>query len=47
VIGRQDERSILWAAMSRSMGQASASQVREEFDRRVTQGEFRAVGHGF
>ncbi len=42
----QDERVILQAAMDRSMGQASASQVRQEFDRRVTQGEFRTVQHG-
>jgi len=37
----QDERAILQSAMDRSMGQASASQVRAEFDRRTTQGEFR------
>ncbi|MBB5060754.1 conjugative relaxase-like TrwC/TraI family protein [Granulicella aggregans] len=39
----QDERSIMTAAMNRSMGQASSSRVREEFDRRVAQGEFRTV----
>ena len=39
----QDERAILQSAMDRSMGQASASQVRAEFDRRVAQGEFRTV----
>ncbi len=39
----QDERAILKAAMDRSMGQASASQVRDEFDRRTSQGEFRTV----
>ena len=39
----QDERSILQSAMDRSMGQASASQVRTEFDRRAAQGEFRTV----
>ena len=39
----QDERTILQSAMDRSMGQASASQVRAEFDRRATQGEFRTV----
>ena len=41
----QDERAILQAALERSMGQASASQVREEFGRRA-QGEFRTVEHG-
>ena len=39
----QDERSIMAAAMDRSMGQASSSQVRAEFDRRAEQGEFRTV----
>ncbi len=39
----QDERSILQAAMDRSMGEATYSQVRHEFDRRVTHGEFRLV----
>ena len=39
----QDERSIMAAAMDRSMGQASSSQVRAEFDRRIGQGEFRTV----
>jgi conjugative relaxase-like TrwC/TraI family protein len=39
----QDERAIVTAAMDRSMGQASSSQVRAEFDRRATQGEFRLV----
>jgi conjugative relaxase-like TrwC/TraI family protein len=39
----QDERAILQSAMDRSMGQASASQVRSEFDRRAAQGEFRTV----
>ena len=41
----QDERAILAAAMNRSMGQASSNQVRAEFDRRVTQGEFPIVEH--
>ncbi len=41
----QDERAILQSAMDRSMGQASASQVRAEFDRRTAQGEFRTVAH--
>jgi conjugative relaxase-like TrwC/TraI family protein len=42
----QDERAILQAALSRSMGQASASQVRQEFERR-SQGkeEFRTAEH--
>jgi conjugative relaxase-like TrwC/TraI family protein len=39
----QDERSILQAAMDRSMGQATYSQVREEFEQRVRNGEFRKV----
>jgi conjugative relaxase-like TrwC/TraI family protein len=39
----QDERAILQSAMDRGMGQASARQVRAEFDRRAAQGEFRAV----
>jgi conjugative relaxase-like TrwC/TraI family protein len=42
----QDERAILQSAMDRSMGQASASQVRAEFDRRTAQGEFRTVEGG-
>ena len=43
----QDERAILKAALERSMGHASASQVRQEFERRA-QGkeEFRTVTHG-
>ncbi len=40
------ERTILTAAMDRSMGEATYSQVRLEFDRRVKAGEFRAVEHG-
>jgi conjugative relaxase-like TrwC/TraI family protein len=39
----QDERAILQSAMDRSMGHASAAQVRAEFDRRVAQGEFQTV----
>ena len=39
----QDERSILQAAMDRSMGEATSSQVRREFDQRVMHGEFRLV----
>jgi conjugative relaxase-like TrwC/TraI family protein len=39
-------RSILTAALDRSMGEASFSQVRQEFDRRKQAGEFRTVDHG-
>ena len=39
----QDERAILKAAMERSMGHASYSRVRQEFEQRVTGGEFRVV----
>jgi hypothetical protein len=39
----QDERSILQAAMDRSMGQATSGQVRQEFEQRVRNGEFRKV----
>jgi conjugative relaxase-like TrwC/TraI family protein len=39
----QDERAILQAAIDRSMGQASHSQVRQEFEQRVARGEFRAI----
>ena len=39
----QDERSILQAAMDRSMGEATYSQVRQEFEQRVMRGEFRLV----
>jgi conjugative relaxase-like TrwC/TraI family protein len=39
-------RSILTAALDRSMGEASFTQVRQEFERRVRTGEFRAVDHG-
>ena len=39
-------RSILTAALDRSMGEATVSQVRQEFDRRVQAGEFRALQHG-
>jgi conjugative relaxase-like TrwC/TraI family protein len=39
----QDERAILQAAMERSMGHASYSQVRQEFEQRVTRGEFHVV----
>ena len=40
------ERSILTAALDRSMGEATFAEVRQEFDRRVQAGEFRAVDHG-
>lgn len=39
----QDERSILQAAMDRSMGEATYGQVRQEFEQRVRRGEFRIV----
>jgi len=39
----QDERAILKAALERSMGHASFSQVRQEFEQRVTRGEFHVV----
>jgi hypothetical protein len=39
----ENERAILAAALGRSMGEANFSQVRQEFDRRVQTGEFRAV----
>jgi ATP-dependent exoDNAse (exonuclease V) alpha subunit len=39
----QDERAILQAAIDRSMGQASHSQVRNEFEQRVARGEFREI----
>jgi conjugative relaxase-like TrwC/TraI family protein len=42
----ESERSILTAALDRSMGEATLSQVRQEFDRRVRTGEFRAIKHG-
>jgi conjugative relaxase-like TrwC/TraI family protein len=42
----ESERSILTAALSRSMGEANFAQVRQEFDRRVQAGEFRAADHG-
>ena len=40
----QDERSILQAAISRSMAQATYEQVRNEFAQRVQRGEFVVVG---
>ena len=42
----ESERSILTAALNRSMGTATLAQVRREFERRVEAGEFRAVEHG-
>ncbi len=42
----ESERSILTAALDRSMGHATFAQVRQEFERRVAAGEFRAVEHG-
>src|ERR1019366_10262786 len=40
----QDERSILQAAIGRSMAQATYEQVRKEFAQRVQRGEFLTVG---
>ena len=42
----ESERSIMTAALGRSMGEANFAQVRQEFERRVQTGEFRAVEHG-
>jgi len=42
----ESERSIMTAALSRSMGEANFAQVRQEFDKRVQTGEFRTVEHG-
>jgi conjugative relaxase-like TrwC/TraI family protein len=39
----QDERTILQAAIDRGMGEATYSQVRQEFEQRVIRGEFRLV----
>jgi conjugative relaxase-like TrwC/TraI family protein len=39
----QDERNILQAAIDRSMDQTTYSQVRQEFEQRVQNGEFRKV----
>jgi conjugative relaxase-like TrwC/TraI family protein len=41
----QDRRDILEAALNRGMGQTTYAQVRQEFERRVQAGEFRAVEH--
>ena len=42
----QDERAILQAALERSMGQASAAQVRGEFERRAADhSEFQTANH--
>jgi conjugative relaxase-like TrwC/TraI family protein len=42
----ESERSIMTAALGRSMGEANFAQVRQEFNRRVETGEFRAADHG-
>ena len=42
----ENDRTILTAAMDRSMGEATYGQVRHEFERRVKTGEFRTVEHG-
>jgi conjugative relaxase-like TrwC/TraI family protein len=39
----EDRRDILEAALNRGMGQTTSAQVRQEFERRVQAGEFRAV----
>ncbi len=39
-------RSIMTAALDRTMGEATVAQVRQEFDRRAQAGEFRTVNHG-
>ena len=41
----EDRRDILEAALNRGMGQTTVIQVRDEFERRVQAGEFRAVEH--
>ncbi len=38
-----DRRDILEAALNRGMGQTTSAQVRQEFERRVQAGDFRAV----
>ena len=40
-----DRRDILEAALNRGVGQTTYAQVRQEFERRVHAGEFRAVEH--
>jgi conjugative relaxase-like TrwC/TraI family protein len=42
----EGERAILTAALNRSMGAATLSDVRQEFERRVQSGEFCVVDHG-
>jgi conjugative relaxase-like TrwC/TraI family protein len=42
----ESERSIMTAALSRSMGEANFAQVRQEFNRRAQTGEFHAADHG-
>ena len=42
----ESERTILTAALDRSMGEATFSEVRHEFDRRIRTGEFQAIKHG-
>jgi conjugative relaxase-like TrwC/TraI family protein len=41
----QPKKDIMAAALDRSMGQATSSQVREEFERRAQAGEFLQVEH--
>jgi len=41
----QDRRAILEAALNRGMGETPHAQVRQEFERRIQDGEFRQVEH--
>jgi hypothetical protein len=41
----QDERLILQSMLKRGMGQLTCSQARQEFEQRLTRGEFRSVSH--
>ena len=39
----EDRRTILESALKRGMGETTYSQIRQEFDRRLQTGEFRAA----
>ena len=41
----QDRRAILEAALARGMGETTYARVRQEFERRISAGEFREVAH--
>jgi len=41
----QDRRAILESALARGMGETTHASIRQEFERRVCTGEFRAVAH--